>query len=373
LSRFTGHRFFSLDLTNIFVPVNASTRMPQKELYLYSPIYSYTAEALITSMEEFKKDGVKIRMNTPGGYINYGWGVIAKMQELDSKKTIVIDGAADSMGLFMLPFADEVIASDVATGLLHRADGYVANADDQKNLDDRNKDLRKKFAAKIDETKLKELKGITLDDVFASDKRIDVRLTAKEMKAIGLVDKIVTLTPKEAQANSDMMEVVTEKMKQIAAMAINPEIPAIPGDTEPEAKKDDKSKTDNTMTLAELKAKHPDLYAQIVSEGVTAERDRVGSWMAFVDVDVKAVSEGIKKGENLSATAMAELSRKSLSAEALKGLAGSSANALPTGEVKDEKGKDGAVKTDAEKQKDASAKSFQEEVLGQFGIKTAKA
>lgn len=68
------------------------------------------------------------------------------------------------------------------------------------------------------------------------------------------------------------------------------------------------------MNRAELQAKHPELFAEIVGLGVAQERDRVGAWAVFADVDVKAVKEGITSGEPLSQTAMAEFSLKKLSA-----------------------------------------------------------
>ena len=71
------------------------------------------------------------------------------------------------------------------------------------------------------------------------------------------------------------------------------------------------------MTLAEIKANHPTLVEQILKENaektkegiINAERDRVGSWMVYIDVDPKAVKEGITEGKTLSATQQAEFGR----------------------------------------------------------------
>ena len=63
-----------------------------------------------------------------------------------------------------------------------------------------------------------------------------------------------------------------------------------------------------------MKEKHPALHAQILQEGIQQgieqERDRVGAWSAFIDIDTKAVKEGILEGKALSQTQMAELSLK---------------------------------------------------------------
>ena len=53
---------------------------------------------------------------------------------------------------------------------------------------------------------------------------------------------------------------------------------------------------------------------------MTAEKDRAGAWLAFGDVDFEAVKKGINGGENLSNTVMAELSRKSFSAQTISSM-----------------------------------------------------
>lgn len=57
-----------------------------------------------------------------------------------------------------------------------------------------------------------------------------------------------------------------------------------------------KSSTNNKslkMTKEELKQSHPDVYASIVTEGVNAERERVGAWMAHLSTDADAVKAGV--------------------------------------------------------------------------------
>lgn len=60
--------------------------------------------------------------------------------------------------------------------------------------------------------------------------------------------------------------------------------------------------SNSKMTKEELKQSHPDVYTSIVNEGVQAEKDRVGSWMAYQEADPKAVAEGIASGAEISKT-----------------------------------------------------------------------
>lgn len=63
----------------------------------------------------------------------------------------------------------------------------------------------------------------------------------------------------------------------------------------------------NKMTVSELKQNHPETYNAIFSEGVKAEADRVGAWMAHSKTDLEIVSNGIKSNEPISSAIREEL------------------------------------------------------------------
>jgi ATP-dependent protease ClpP protease subunit len=293
-----------------------------KELYLYSGIYSFTAESLIAAMEENKSEDITLRLNSPGGSVPAGWGIIAKMIE-HGNVSIKVDGVAASMGAMLLPFAQNVTVLDVTKIMLHKADMMVESPEDQKFLDDVNKDLLKALTKKIDNTKLKELKGIGLSELFASGERKDMWLSAKEAKDIGLVDKITKLTPQEAKA-------FDEKFYSIAATAEPKIIQPI--------------KTENKMTVAEFKAAHPDVFASVVQLGIDQEKDRVSACLVFNEIDPKGVKEAIESGKPLSQTQMAQFSLKAASAQSLKKIISDNATTI----IAD--AGDGKVLTDEEKE-----------------------
>lgn len=310
-----------------------------KELYLYSPIYDFIAESLIAQMEENKSEDLVIRANTPGGSVFSGWGIIAKMKEHEGTVKMKVDGSVASMGTFVLIFADEAEALDVSKIHLHRADMYINNPDQQAFLDGVNKDLKSKLAAKINAAKLKELKGVTIDEIFDPEKRLEVWLTAKEAKAIGLIDKIVKLNPSEITAINDYFRIAAEN---------KPEDKPTPPPTK------------IVMTLEELKAKHPELCAQLITLGVNQERDRVGAWLPYKDIDPDAVTKGIKEGKAITETERSEFMVKAMSPEALKKVKQENAPVVTTEEVKQEK-----EKTDSEKE----AEVLEADVRKRLGLK----
>jgi ATP-dependent protease ClpP protease subunit len=312
-----------------------------KELYLYSPIYDFVAEDLISSLEENKDEDITLRLNTPGGNVFAGWGIIAKMKEHSGKFKVKIDGYAASMGAIIVLFASDVEALDVSRIMIHRADRYISSPEDQIFLNNVNKELKAKLASKINLDKLRELKGITLDEIFNPEGKIDVWLTAKEAKEIGLINKITKIKPEEVKAFNQAMFDVAAKLDDPAKNVLKPE--------------------NKNMTLQELKAQHPEVYAAAAAEGVAKEKDRVGAWVTFAHIDLEEVKKGIKSGEGISQTAMAEFTMKSLNAQSLKNISGENADTVsPEATTK---------KVVTPKEKEIS--DWTSEVMAELNLKTA--
>lgn len=89
----------------------------------------------------------------------------------------------------------------------------------------------------------------------------------------------------------------------------------------------------NTMNKAELKQNHPSVYAEILSEGVTQEQERVASWMAYNEADPKAVSEGIESGKEISPSQSHKFIVSMAKKGAIKDLQSDNADPLTTPET----------------------------------------
>tara|TARA_R110002167_G_scaffold110087_4_gene280334 strand:+ start:1422 stop:2360 length:939 start_codon:yes stop_codon:yes gene_type:complete len=285
-----------------------------KEILIYSPIFDSVAENFISQLNESEGKDVTVRVNSPGGSVFAGWGMIAKSQEHTGQITVKVDGNASSMAAIFLLFHKNVEALNVSTFTLHRASMFMPSDEDKKELKAINNDIRRAFEAKLNIAELENISGVLIDDFFNSEDVIDINLNALQAKHIGLIETINEL---DATAFDQLSH-------QIAAIS-NKEI-----------KKENKQVNTKTkkMNIEALKSEHPALYAEVLAKGnqsaVATERDRVGAWLAFGDVDFKAVSEGIKAGESLTATATAELSRKSFSAQAIADIASDNADEQET-------------------------------------------
>lgn len=318
-----------------------------KELYLYSPIYDFVAETLISAMEEADGLDICMRVNSPGGNPISTWGVCAKMQERTNSNKIKVDGGAMSSACYMLLFADEVEALDVSTFMLHRAAMYNPSPEDQLYVDKVNADLRAKLEAKVGAAKFKQVTGVSIKSMFEDEERIDVNLTAKQMKELGIVTKITKLNPADITAFNDKMYRVaaaTSEQEQVKTPIIK-----------------------NTMTIEKLKAEHKDVFDAIFNQGVEAEKDRAGAWMTYADVDPEAVKKGIEGGKAISQTQMSEFTRKAISAETLKALEGGNPPAVETEEDKT----NGKSVEATKKEKEFS--DFQKNLNAKLHIKTVEA
>jgi len=285
------------------------------EVLIYGSINDVSAFDFITSVNEIKEaSDLIVRINTNGGSPEYGWGMVAKFREFEGNKSVKVDGKAHSAGMFFCVYAENVEALNVSQFLVHRAaysewfeDSSLFTEELRSNLNDINKDLQRAFEAKVDVDKFEEISGVTVKEIFSMDSRKDVFLTASQAKKIGLINRIVNITPKK-QASLD------SKMEQVAAKysggaPVKKEIKNEKNITNPKKQK--------KMDLNTLKAEHPALYAEVLAAGkqagIAAEKDRIGAYLAFVDADPKAVVEGINSGKDLSATQMAEFVKAQVS------------------------------------------------------------
>tara|TARA_R110001632_G_scaffold89055_5_gene192187 strand:+ start:2646 stop:3626 length:981 start_codon:yes stop_codon:yes gene_type:complete len=295
-----------------------------KEILLYSEIYSYSAVDFINQMNDADGKDITLRINSPGGDVLDSYGMIAKFAEYQGNKKIKVDGKAYSMAAFFLAYADEVEALDVSEILIHRAaypTWYEAredfkDSDDYKALVSTNKSLRTALENKIDTEAFDKISKYSLDEIFSMESRLDSNLTSKQALKIGLISKVNKLTSKMSAEIEGHVKMTAQKFSG----------------TETKTELNNKPNKSNKMTANELKANHPGVYSEVLAlgseSGIKAERDRVGAWLAFVDADTETVVAGVKDGESLSQTAMAELSRKAFSVANLKTIEANSEEAV---------------------------------------------
>lgn len=307
-----------------------------KEILIYGNIHSAACVDMISAMNEVEPDAeMLLRVNTDGGQPQDGFGLAAKFAEFAGKKSIQVDGRAYSTGLFLLCYSENVQAVEPAQFMVHRA-GYSEWFEGSEfftealkaNLVSINKSLEKAFRNKIDVAKFEELKGVKIKDLFDIEKpRTDVFFTAPEAKKIGLINKVVKITPATQKK-------VNAQMEQIAAKYDGGEIyKNIVDPVSAESNNDEKTNSQikiKTMTKKELLAAHPEICAELIADGVAKEKERVGAWMVNAEIDLNAVKAGIDSGKDFGQKDMAEFGQKQIALNAQKGLENDSTDDVDT-------------------------------------------
>lgn len=288
------------------------------EVLIYGNINQFSARDFITEVNAIGDGVCDVRVNSDGGSPEYGWGMIAKFAEFQGEKKVKVDGKAYSMGAFMCLYADEVEALDVSEFMVHRAaypdwferEAFNPNSEYyneglKQNLININTSLEKAFRARVDVEKFEAAKGVKVKQMFSLDGRVDVFLTAKEAKEYGIIKKINKITPsKKAEIDALGVQIAAKYTPEITgeqrvvSVVINPEKP-------------------KKMTVEDFKKENPEAYNAIVDTGVNMERERVKAHLVYADVDLASVKASIENGEDLTASKMAELNRKMVSAAAI--------------------------------------------------------
>lgn len=356
-----------------------------KDILLYGYIWEYSAlyfhEQIREATENDPETPLILRVNTEGGSPDYMQSVIAKAQSLEGQLEQVIgESQMHSSGFFLMCYLpkEKISCIDTTKGVLHRASypSYIEKEPDfagsiyEDVLKRVNKDLEAAMRARVDVEALEALpqmkeKGLTLKDIFKLDAVNEVILGAKDMKKIGLVGKIIKITPQRTTEIAAMVASFNKcrtmaDFKLAAAAAVPP------------AKDDDEPTNDHIMDLAELKAKYPAIYAQAKAEGhaegltagMAAEKDRVEAIMVFNEIDPVTVKAAIEGGKPLSQKQLAELQLKAFSANTLNAVKKDSAGNVITEDPKED------PKTDPKVDAQAKVKAdFALEVRKKMGLK----
>jgi len=271
------------------------------EILIYFPLYDFTIEPLMKQLNAVDSD-YTVRMSSPGGEIFPSWGVAKKIQELSEKGfkgTLKIDGMSASMAGILAPFFDYVEAVDKAKFMIHAPTGG-----DRVLLKSVSKDLASVLNSRIDAAKFKALTGMSVDEIMDPDneEKKDIWFSAQQAKDLGLIDKVVSLTPALKNEIEDKMKVVYGFKKEPGS-SVNLNI----------------NQNQKKMTYDELKISDAALVNQIFAEGKEAgqkegkeagkkeEQIRVKAWLAHYNSDSEMVVNGIKEGSSLTDDVREEL------------------------------------------------------------------
>lgn len=253
-------------------------------------IGTYSITSLIDEISAVDEDA-EISWDSTGGSVWAGQKLIDFLNNRESKLTARITGIAASMGAAALPFFDYVIGAEQSDVMIHAARG----GSDQ-TIKATNEFLYKALAKKINEDLFKEITGHNLKTVMLGEERIDVWITGKQAKKIGLYDETFSLLKGKAASLSNDLDLkeldykLPESIKEKYGLIKNA--------------KTEKSINNNEMEIkdvkqADLQIGNPSVYNAIIEEGKKAEGKRVAGIMKYAKYDMDKAAEMIEKGASM--------------------------------------------------------------------------
>ena len=243
-----------------------------KELFFYQSFNRWSALELNKQLSDLDRTSdITVRLNSPGGDVIGGDAVISMLSEFTGKKTAIIDGEAASMSAILLLYFDEVVANDhgYETIMFHKAafnSWYEPTDEDKKELQKINDSFKTRLTKKVIGKNGSEDFLATL---FEDGKRNDVKLTAKKAKQLGIVTEIRKIEP-TAYSGMSIVAMIDNTITTKIVSTINEKPKGM------------------EITQAQLEAARQEGFAA----GVSAEFDRVGSFLAWAEIDPKAAIEG---------------------------------------------------------------------------------
>lgn len=248
--------------------------------------YPQIIDAIAQAEANAEVDDITLAIDSPGGAFDGLFDALAAIEAAKKPITAVISGVGASAAYAMASQANEIVATNRASRI--GSIGVAAEfrvREDSVTITSTNAP-RKRPDVQTDEGKamvVEELdamhdlfvdaiakgRGVTPSEVNASFGQGATYLADKAMKR-GMIDRVGAAPALKVVGNADTTT-------------------ARSGGNQPEA---------GSMDLNELKAKHPDVYAAAMQEGVSQERDRVvahlnmGTQAGIMDTAVAAIKDG---------------------------------------------------------------------------------
>lgn len=153
-----------------------------------------------------KGEELDVNMSTMGGDVMLGMPFGEEVLRHEGLTKVMLDGACNSMGAFLLTYFDERRATEGATFMFHKA--YASEGEEDpmtlKILETVNTNFRKRMEERGMDAKL-------IEDIF--DKDQEVTLTAREARTLGVIDEVV----KTERENGKPFERILAQFKSITS------------------------------------------------------------------------------------------------------------------------------------------------------------
>jgi len=264
---------------------------------------SMVAEAL----EEAAGEPVEVLINSGGGSVFAGSEIYTMLKDYPGEVVGKITGLAASAASVIAMGVDRLLISPTGQIMIHNSSTYSEGdrhthshqADMLLSVDEA---ITNAYSLKTGKSK-EELLGLMDKETW---------LNAQKAVELGFADEIMFIDASADVSNSmpsfvELPQAVIDKVRN----------ELIKGNSQPNQQVNETQSNSNTthiseegddkvMNLEDLKAKHPELYQQVLYQGITQERNRITELNALADAPGAAaiVAQAIEEGKTAGETAM---------------------------------------------------------------------
>lgn len=310
-------------------------------------------------------EDIVIDFSSPGGSVFTGMSIFNLFKAYSGRVTFNIIGLAASMGSYIPLAADEITAEANAVWMIHNARSFISG---DQNAMRKRADIIEGLST-IMAKQYVERTGTPQEEIQAMMDE-ETYLFGQEIVDAGFVDSINGTEDSDPDARAMHVAVARESFEAIMskvhtekandyeeAAALLPQFESNAGslltDTKPVEASRDNHKTEVTkaMDVNELKAKHADVAAALIAEGVekgvASERDRINAHLIMGEAsgDMVTALKAVEDGSEMTATLHAKYTAASMNKNALGAHA---ADSDAAGDAADGVATDADVETEAD-------------------------
>ncbi|MCT2347130.1 Clp protease ClpP [Niallia taxi] len=266
----------------------SETQTNSAEIFIYGTIGSSWWEESV-SASQFAKDlkalgndieNITVHINSTGGSVYDGLAIRSLLLNHKAYVTAIVEGLAASIASVIITGADEIIVSLGSNIMIHNP--LMSAFGEAKDLRD-TADFLDKIRDSLVDVYVKKT-GLERDELI-SMLDAETWMSAEEAVEKGFADKVedsleVTAKMAGTVAVFNGISMDFSKFTNIPERLLEMPPPSLTNKTVQKTVQQPKNKINSTqegkpMDLAQLKNEYPDLYNQIVNEGVNQERTRI--------------------------------------------------------------------------------------------------
>jgi ATP-dependent protease ClpP protease subunit len=231
-----------------------------------------TAESFLKEIEKNEKaKNILVRLNSPGGNVFDGIAIYNQLRRLKGHKTVKIEGICASIATVIAMAGDEIIMDEVSDFMIHDPTAMASGTEEDMQKTANVLALIKDNIVTAYMTKVKDT--ITKEDV-AILMTNETWMTPPVALEKGFITNIEKSAPTPPEIKAEVFPGFFNYFKAPKQFKNIAESSTIESHEAPKTKHKEEKKA---MNKEELKNQFPDVYAEIVNEGATGERNRMAA------------------------------------------------------------------------------------------------